>query len=293
MSKPPGGRRNFPDAGLRRWRRVGLGQTGPVEALLREREPCCVAACGRFLRRSFFRDRIWSFGADKEEPRSLLFYMGHIFFPLFSGPVPAPSFIDPFLAKISLHAVQGLREDALILEDIIARSGLRPLHSIDYDLMSLDREPAPDSLRSGPQGLFLRRPDIRDMKALLPLQEAYEREEVLPEGAVFNPQACRINLRRILTEQRIISAELDGWTVAKANTSAASFTRCQIGGVYVHPSYRGRGIARRLCAELARELLAEGKGLTLFVKKRNPAAHSVYRSLGFSAGDDYRISYYQ
>jgi GNAT superfamily N-acetyltransferase len=201
--------------------------------------------------------------------------------------------MDRLLAKIPLHAVQGLREDALILEDIIARSGLRPMHSIDYDLMSLDRELAPDSLRAGPRGLFLRRPGIRDLEALLPLQKAYEREEVLPEGAVFNPHVCRLNLRRILTEQRVISAELDGWTVAKANTSAASFTRYQIGGVYVHPAYRGRGIARRLCAELARELLAEGKGLSLFVKKRNPAAHSVYSGLGFTTRDDYRISYYQ
>jgi predicted GNAT family acetyltransferase len=201
--------------------------------------------------------------------------------------------MNRLLTKIPLHAVQGLREDALILEGIIARSGLRPMYSIDYDLMSLDRELAPDSLRAGPQGLLLRRPDIRDMKALLPLQEAYEKEEVLPEGAVFNPDICRINLRRILAEQRVISAEMDGWTVAKANTSAISFTRYQIGGVYVHPAYRGRGIARRLCAELSRELLAEGRGLTLFVKKRNPAAQSVYRSLGFATRDDYRISYYQ
>jgi predicted GNAT family acetyltransferase len=201
--------------------------------------------------------------------------------------------MDRLLAKIPLHAVQGLGKDALILEDIIARSGLRPMYSIDYDLMSLDREPEPESLRSGPGGLFFRRPGIRDLEALLPLQEAYEREEVLPEGAVFDPDVCRLNLKRILAEQRIISAELDGWTVGKVNTSAVSFTRYQIGGVYVHPAYRGRGIARRLCAELARELLAEGKGLSLFVKKRNPAAQSVYRSLGFKIRGDYRISYYQ
>jgi predicted GNAT family acetyltransferase len=201
--------------------------------------------------------------------------------------------MDRLLTKIPLHAVQGLGEDALILEDIIARSGFSPRHSIDYDLMSLDREPAPESLRAGPGGLFFRRPNIRDLEALLPLQEAYEREEVLPEGAVFDSATCRLNLRRILAEQRIISAELDGWTVAKVNTSAVSFTRYQIGGVYVHPAYRGRGIARRLCAELARELLAEGKGLSLFVKKRNPAARSVYRGLGFKTQGDYRISYYQ
>ncbi|MDR1637491.1 MAG: GNAT family N-acetyltransferase, partial [Treponema sp.] len=264
MSKPR-------EADPRRWRSVGPGQAGPAEALLREREALCVAACGRFLRRSFLRDRMWAWGVKKGKPGALLFYMKHTFYPLFGGLVPVPPFMEPLLRKIPLHAVQGLEEDALILEDIIARSGPVPAYSVDYDLMSLDQAPTPDSLRAGPRGLFFRRPNIRDLEALLPLQEAYEREEVLPEGAALNPQVCRLNLRRILAEQRIISAELDGWTVAKVNTSAASFTRYQIGGVYVHPAYRGRGIARRLCAELARELLAEGKGLTLFVKKRNPA----------------------
>jgi GNAT superfamily N-acetyltransferase len=272
---------------------MGLGQSGPVEELLREWEPFSVAACSRFLRRSFFRDRIWTFGTGKGRPAALLCYMGRAFFPLFKGPVPAPRFMDRLLTRVPFHAVQGLGEDALILEEIIARSGLEPVNSINYDLMSLDQGPSPDSLRAGPKGLFFRRPGVRDLDALLPLQEAYEQEEVLPEGAVFNPQVCRLNLRRILAEQRIVSAELDGWTVAKANTSAASFTRYQIGGVYVHPAYRGRGIARRLCAELARELLAEGKGLSLFVKKRNAAARAVYRGVGFNVRDDYRISYYQ
>ncbi|MDR0449922.1 MAG: GNAT family N-acetyltransferase [Treponema sp.] len=291
MSKCPGGEEE--DAGRRRWRRVGLGQSGLAETLLREREPLCVAASSRFLGRSFVRDRMWALGARGGKPGALLFYMRYTFFPLFNGPVPVPRFMGRLLRKTPLHAVQGLGEDALILEDIIARSGLSPAYSIDYDLMSLDRAPAPDSLRAGPKGLSFRRPGIRDLEALLPLQEAYEREEVLPEGAVFNPGVCRLNLKQILTEQRVISAELDGWTVAKANTSALSFTRYQIGGVYVHPAYRGRGIARRLCAELARELLAEGKGLSLFVKKRNHAARSVYRGLGFETRGDYRISYYQ
>jgi GNAT superfamily N-acetyltransferase len=276
----------------RRWRRLGPGQAGSAEALLREQEPLCVAACSRFLRRSFLQDRVWAFGPKKGKPGALLLYMQNSLFPLFNGPVPVPRFLERFLTRIFLHAVQGPGRDALILEEMIANSGLLPAHSIDYDLMSLDQEPPPESLRSGPGGLFFRHPGIRDLETLLPLQEAYEREEVLPEGAVFDPGVCRLNLRRILAEQRIVSAELDGWTVAKANTSAVSFTRYQIGGVYVHPAYRGRGIARRLCAELARELLAEGKGLSLFVKKRNPAARSVYRGIGFKTRGDYRISYY-
>ncbi|GHV61850.1 hypothetical protein AGMMS49587_07060 [Spirochaetia bacterium] len=130
------------------------------------------------------------------------------------------------------------------------------------------------------------------MADLLPLQAGYEQEEVLPRGAVFDPASSRAALEHILAHEHILGAELDGRIIAKANTSAKSFTRYQIGGVYVHPDYRGRGIATRLCAELFRDLLLTGKGLSLFVKKQNPAARSVYRSLGFEFLADYRISYY-
>ena len=80
--------------------------------------------------------------------------------------------------------------------------------------------------------------------------------------------------------------------MGKINTNAASFTRVQIGGVYVLPEYRGLGIGRRMTAVFAGELQARGWGLTLFVKKNNPAAQKIYRSIGFEEAGDYRISYY-
>jgi predicted GNAT family acetyltransferase len=80
--------------------------------------------------------------------------------------------------------------------------------------------------------------------------------------------------------------------VGKINTNAASFSRTQIGGVYVLPEYRGQGIAQRLTAVFAEDLIGRTGGITLFVKKKNPAAQAVYRRAGFTAVADYRISYY-
>jgi predicted GNAT family acetyltransferase len=80
--------------------------------------------------------------------------------------------------------------------------------------------------------------------------------------------------------------------VGKINTNAAAFTRSQIGGVYVHPDYRGLGIATGLTAAMVQELAAAGKGVSLFVKKRNLAAQRVYRRIGFRVIGDYRICYY-
>jgi predicted GNAT family acetyltransferase len=80
--------------------------------------------------------------------------------------------------------------------------------------------------------------------------------------------------------------------VGKINTNAASFARVQIGGVYVLPEYRGLGIGRRMTSVFAAELQAQGWGVTLFVKKSNPAAQKIYRRIGFDDAGDYRISYY-
>jgi ribosomal protein S18 acetylase RimI-like enzyme len=237
---------------------------------------------------------VWSLRDGQGKVIALLLHSKRSLFPVFNGlnDVPAPHFLNRLIRKIPVHAVQGLREDALILENIITHFGIRPAESIDYDLMSLDREPPADCFTAGPPGLIIRQPGSPDMAKLLPLQAAYEQEEVLPRGAVFDPSSCRAALERILSHERILSAELEGRMIAKVNTSAESFTRSQIGGVYVHPDYRGRGIATRLCAELVRSLTPSGRGISLFVKKRNPAALSVYRRIGFEILSDYRISYY-
>jgi ribosomal protein S18 acetylase RimI-like enzyme len=215
-------------------------------------------------------------------------------FPVFgkNARVSSPHFLNRFLGKIHIHAVQGLREDSEQLEALMEGLGYSAAERIDYALMSLDRDPLPGAFRAGPDGLVLRSPLPGDAESLFALQSAYEQEEVLPVNAVFNPAACMMNLKNILASASVRVAELGGQVVAKINTSAESFSRHQIGGVYVRPDCRGRGIAERMAAVFTRSLLEKGKGVTLFVKKRNIAALKVYGKIGFDNLADYRISYY-
>jgi predicted GNAT family acetyltransferase len=191
-----------------------------------------------------------------------------------------------------IYVLQGLAEDTAIFENMLRALGYAMTDGINYRLMALDREPAAETLGAGPPDLILREPAPKDTEAVFPLQAAYEREEVLPRGTVFNPRNCRLSLAHILYRERILVAELDSRIVGKINTNAESFTRCQIGGVYVLPEYRDRGIATRMTAVLAAELIAAGRGISLFVKKQNPAALAVYRRIGFEVLGDYRICYY-
>jgi ribosomal protein S18 acetylase RimI-like enzyme len=204
--------------------------------------------------------------------------------------IPPLHFMKGFLNKPPVHLIQGLLGDAQLLEAALADLGCHVAEQRDYDLMALDKEPAGPG--AFPGGLELRRPGFADFEALYPLQAGYEEEEVLPRGAVLNPASCRLTLSRILSKEQSLIACLNKRIVGKINTNAASFTRIQIGGVYVLPEYRGLGIGRHMTAVFAGELKAQGWGLTLFVKKNNPAAQKIYRRIGFEAAGDYRISYY-
>jgi ribosomal protein S18 acetylase RimI-like enzyme len=281
------------NADARRWKKLSWRDINAAETLLQKNENLYTGASGRFLKRSPGADHVWILKDREGTASALLIHSKRTLFPVFQcGALPIPRFMGRFYRRWPLHAIQGLREEAALLEDGMAQIGLSPRESIDYELMALDREPDAGLLREGPKGLILRPPRAKDVDDLFILQSGYEREEVLPAGVGFNPAVCRWNLERILAKERVLAAELDGRIVGKINTSADSFTRSLIGGVYVHPDFRNRGIAQRMTAEFTGTLIAEGRGISLFVKKRNPSARTVYRRLGFTAVGDYRISYY-
>jgi predicted GNAT family acetyltransferase len=290
------GRAGWFRAAGRQWKRLGRQRFKEAEELLRRQELFSVSACARFLRPERLSNHLWGFPGPNGAMESLLLHSKGTLFPIFDARDTAqfdmPPFLLRFLRKHYIHAVQGLREEVQALERIMGSLGKTSADRIDYDLMALDQRPSVETLRAGPPGLSIREPEAREVEEILPLQTAYEREEVLPQGGSLNAAVCRLNLERILKEERILVAEWGGRIVAKANTSATAFTRAQIGGVFVQPDCRGLGIARRICAELARNLILSGWGVSLFVKKQNQSAQRAYRSIGFRPVANYRITYY-
>jgi ribosomal protein S18 acetylase RimI-like enzyme len=275
-----------------RWRRVKRRNLALCEDFLRRRERGCVSVCALFRDRRR-GDRFWAFPGGNGENAGLLLCHHRILFPVFAVPgVPAPHFLTRLVFPVPLHAVQGLPSVTDIFDDALEGLGYEKTDQFDYDLMSLDREPDRASLGAGPAGLSLVKPEISDLDDLLPLQADYDRVEVLPRGTEVRLDVSRAGLLNIIKKEHILAAKLGGRIVGKINTNAESFTRFQIGGVYVDPAYRGLGISLRMTAALSSLLLARGKAVTLFVKKHNAAARSVYRKAGFEVNGDYRISYY-
>ena len=280
----------------RRWRKMKKNDAAGAEALLRANERWCLNACGRFLnsRGPLSKDdAVWVLKGEANDVPALIVHSRQSLLPVLRGrmDIPPPDFLRRLFGTVPVHSLQGRKEDALILEAALEKMGLAAAVNTDYDLMCLDRPPS--GFQSyGPAGLVIRRPQYADIDALAELQAAYELVEVLPAGAVLNPAVSRLNTERIFREEQILVAVIDGRLAGKINTNASGFTRFQVGGVYVHPDYRGLGIARRMTGEFAAGLICQGRGVTLFVKKANTAARRAYQSVGFELSGDYRISYY-
>jgi len=265
-----------------------------AETLLRSMENKCVSACGRFLALNETKGSVWLLSEKKASPSALLIYSRSTVIPVLCGKkeVPCPDFLKEYIRKKKIHSAQGQKEDVLILEAEMKQMGAQTTDVYDYDLMSLDRQPDQKGFSSGPSNLVLRTPHLIDLDAIAPLQAAYEKEEVLPSGSDFSPAASRVNIAKIIAKGQILCAEIGGRMVGKININAVSFTRYQVGGVYVHPDFRGLGIARRMAAEFIASLIKTGRGVTLFVKKSNLQAQRLYSGLGFTVSGDYRITYF-
>jgi len=274
------------------WRKMSRKDIPLVVDLLRDMEDDSVTACGRFLERDPSSDHVWMLCSDKNEFIAVLVNSRSTLIPVLCGmnEIPTPVFLKYFFRLKKIHSVQGLKNEVLVLEKDMKNFGKEVSEIIDYDLMCIDRPP--EKKGNPAVNVVLRVPKLTDLNALAPLQAAYEHEEVLHKGSVFSAAASRVNLSNIIKTGRILAAELNGRLIGKINVNAVSFTRYQVGGVYVHPDFRGLGIARRMAAEFIASLTAEGRGVTLFVKKTNLPARRLYTGLGFNIRADYRITYY-
>ena len=277
-----------------RWLKMKKREALVTENFLRKAEEYYVSACSRFIDRETAKNNIWVLYGKNGELSALLLHSRKALLPALCGrmEIPVPDFLCGLFRTTYIHSVQGLKEEAILLEKKLEELGRKTSENIDYDLMAIDKAPDTGSYSAGPKNLVLRKPLFTDIDSLAALQANYEREEVLPKGSVFYPAASRRNTEMLVKKSEILAAELNGRIVGKINVNAVSFTRFQVGGVYVHPDFRGQGIASRMAVQFIDSLVARDRGVSLFVKKSNLAARKLYERLGFAVKGDYRISYY-
>ncbi|TFG60890.1 MAG: GNAT family N-acetyltransferase [Spirochaetales bacterium] len=252
-------------------------------------------------RPGFFRDTV-ILAASRDSTGHLsgvlvLMRGGHLF-PVFESDYnPDAEDLQEIQAGISktgkkIFLVMGLNRDVRIAEGIFSQTP----HTIDYYTYCISGNlrdiPSPDS---GKLSVHLASGWIqsgRMARLLHPLQEGYEKEEVLLSPDRFNRTASLTHFRKQLESQIIYYAVYDGIPVSKAGTNAMGYEYIQLGGVYTLQDFRSRGIASFVVHTLTEDLLAKGMKITLFVKHQNLAALTLYEKMGFERKGDFRISYY-
>ncbi len=294
------------------WRRAVGADLAGLAAFLEPAEESRAGFSGRLMRDGrlalppILRGAVWL--ADRPGSGgiggALLCHPSRLAFPAL--PEDAAADMDLALASGSWRPAQaiGLSRD---VSRYASALGLEAKARVDYRIMARDpgrgtAGPAgsapPAGARPRPAvapapGTAMRRALDSDLEALMPLQEAYEREEVLTPIHSFDERACRASLRRALDRQIVMVACEGGRIVAKAATNARGLRVDQVGGVYTIPERRGRGVARALVSALLAEIELSGRSASLFVKPHNAPAMSLYRGLGFEELDDFRAEYYE
>lgn len=106
-------------------------------------------------------------------------------------------------------------------------------------------------------------------------------EEVGVSPVQGNPAGYRLYVRQLITSGRAFGMTHDGRVIFKADVGSVSGNVCQVQGVWLDPSLRGRGLATSAMAavvELARTIAPT---VSLYVNDYNRPARATYARVGF------------
>lgn len=147
----------------------------------------------------------------------------------------------------------------------------------DQPLMLLD---GPPTMASDP---LVRPVRIEELEHYLPAAVAMFTEEVGVDPRTGDGGAgYRARVAELITSGRAFARFHDGEVVFKAEIGALSRTVGQIQGVWVHPSWRGRGLGAAGTATVTEALASMGRASSLYVNAFNTAARAAYRRIGFA-----------
>jgi predicted GNAT family acetyltransferase len=275
-----------------RWTLIKQNDFEEIESFLKQHENFCTAPAAKFKKGLQKEDKVWKLCDENNRIQALLFYSNRALYPIFNNidSVPIPFFLRlPFLQN-PVYAIQGICNDVLQIEKMLAHQKQFPSEQKNFFLMTLNSLPS-FSVKIN-SNLIIRKPNANDFQNLYELHKQYEIEEVIPKGGSFNPMGCKHIVQTMMLNDQVLVGEMNGRLIAKANINADSFSRYQIGGVFVEKVFRSNGYASQIVSSLCKEIISQSKGVSLFVNKTNTPALKVYEKLGFKIIYDYRITYY-
>lgn len=142
--------------------------------------------------------------------------------------------------------------------------------------------PAGASQLSGEPAGYARLATSADLGELLPAAAAMFTEEVGFDPVARYGDGYAARLRTLIAGQRsAIVTDVNGRVIFKADAGIVNLDAAQVQGVWLHPDYRGCGLAKPFFASAAQVLQRRYPHLSLYVNDYNARALAMYRGTGW------------
>lgn len=144
------------------------------------------------------------------------------------------------------------------------------------------QSPAGASQFSGEAAGYARLATSADLGELLPAAAAMFTEEVGFDPVARYGDGYAARLRTLIAGQRsAIVTDVKGRVIFKADAGIVNLDAAQVQGVWLHPDYRGYGLAKPFFAAAAQILQRHYPHLSLYVNDYNARALAMYRGTGW------------
>ena len=135
---------------------------------------------------------------------------------------------------------------------------------------------------SGEPAGYARLATSADLGELLPAAAAMFTEEVGFDPVARYGEGYAARLRTLIAGQRsAIVTDVNGRVIFKADAGNVNLDAAQVQGVWLHPDYRGYGLAKPFFAAAAQVLQRRYPHLSLYVNDYNARALAMYRGTGW------------
>ena len=135
---------------------------------------------------------------------------------------------------------------------------------------------------SGEAAGYARLATSADLGELLPAAAAMFTEEVGFDPIARYGDGYAARLRTLIAGQRsAIVTDVNGRVIFKADAGIVNLDAAQVQGVWLHPDYRGYGLAKPFFAAAAQILQRRYSHLSLYVNDYNARALAMYRGTGW------------
>ncbi|MBL9047630.1 MAG: GNAT family N-acetyltransferase [Tabrizicola sp.] len=197
----------------------------------------------------------------------------------------APEAMSPLLVALRGQQVTGFSGDDAQTKALIAALGFT---ASDFRMNEAEPLFHLDLAQLQGGGDMIRPPNPGD----LPLLADWLRTYLIETGLGLDSPGGTVEER---AERAISAGQLrfllrEGQPVAMAAVNARAGTSVQVGGVFVPPAARNRGLGRAVTRALLAETRAKGTTEAVLFSN-NEAASQAYRSIGFTEVGSYRIAF--